>query len=122
MRDNVYFQARFCRSAIRWGRLMPRVDQRLELLHEAIGLADRLLRVNPVHYREDKAELLYAYAQNAWWAGLRPADAQLAADEAAAHFGLLAEAGTETHHRDRWAACQKLRADITADRRASGSR
>jgi tetratricopeptide (TPR) repeat protein len=114
MRDHAYFQVRFCRSAVRWARLMPRVDHRLDLLREAAGRADRLARVNPGHYRPDKAELLFAFAQNAWWTTVRLNEAQLAADEAGTLFDLLAEA--DPRYRDRAAACRRLRADIVADR------
>jgi hypothetical protein len=115
MRDNVYFQVQFCRSAVRWARLMPRPDHRLDLLREAVGLADQLVRVNPEHYRQDKAELLLAFAQNGWWTSYRLKEAQLAAEEAAELFGILAAA--DPQYQSWVTTCRKLHDDIVGDRR-----
>jgi hypothetical protein len=113
MRDNLYFQVRFCRSAVGWAKLTVYAGKRLELLQEAIGLADRLVRVNPEHYRGDKAELLFAFAQNAYWASYRLGDGLLAAEEAEALFAVLS--GTSRHYQNRLAACRHLCAEIRAE-------
>lgn len=115
MRGNIYFQVRFCRAATRWARLMSQPDHRLALLHEAVGLADELVRVNPEHYRQDKAELLLAFAQNAWWTSFRLKEGQLAAEEALELFRLLAAADPQHHYLV--TVCERLRADILRDRR-----
>jgi hypothetical protein len=105
--QNVGYHARFCRSALVWARLTSDAGTALDLLDEALDLAQDLSRRNFARYGSHHADLTLARAQRLAELPDRLQDALATARDGERIFEELLR--SNTRHREGWNAAVRIR-------------